>query len=102
MADFVKVAGASVLRERGHACATAGGKTIGVFFVDGKFFAIDSKCTHIGGPLCESRAEGGVATCPWHGSQFNISDGAVVHGPAGKPVKTYPVRVKGDDVEVQV
>jgi nitrite reductase/ring-hydroxylating ferredoxin subunit len=35
---------------------------------------------------------GGVAQCPWHGSQFDCRSGAVKAGPATEAVETYRVR----------
>jgi len=47
---------------------------------------LSDQCSHLGGPLHQGRVvtERGATciTCPWHGSVFQVSDGAVVHGPA--------------------
>ncbi|MGA8636153.1 MAG: Rieske (2Fe-2S) protein, partial [Candidatus Dormiibacterota bacterium] len=42
-------------------------------------------CTHAGGPLNEGTVEDGEVVCPWHGSRFRLSDGAVLGGPATFP-----------------
>ncbi|MCW3996704.1 MAG: Rieske 2Fe-2S domain-containing protein [Candidatus Bathyarchaeota archaeon] len=57
----------------------------------GKIYCLDGRCTHAGAPLAEGTLEGQVLTCPWHYSQFNISDGSVLRGPAYKPLKPYAV-----------
>jgi len=62
--------------------------------VSGKVFCLDGRCTHAGAPLAEGTLEGEVLTCPWHYSQFSISSGEVLHGPAQKPLKTYHVEEK--------
>jgi nitrite reductase/ring-hydroxylating ferredoxin subunit len=62
-----------------------------VFNVDGRLCATQAKCTHSGGPLAEGRLEGATVTCPWHGSQFDVTTGSVLRGPAHDPLKTYPV-----------
>jgi nitrite reductase/ring-hydroxylating ferredoxin subunit len=67
-----------------------------VFNVGGRLFATQSKCTHRQGPLSEGDLEGSTVTCPWHGSQFDVSTGAVVRGPATEALKTYAVVVEGD------
>jgi 3-phenylpropionate/trans-cinnamate dioxygenase ferredoxin component len=74
--------------------ATAGGKEVAIFNVDGQFYATQPNCTHMGGPLCEGSLAGEVVTCPWHGSQFNVRTGEVVMDPAEEPIATYPVEVK--------
>ncbi len=70
--------------------------------VDGTFYAIGGTCTHQGGPLGEGELDGTVVTCPWHGSKFDVTSGAVVGPPARKAEPTYEVRVTGDDVQVGV
>lgn len=51
-------------------------------------------CTHLGGPLSEGETDGTCLTCPWHGSTFRLTDGAVVGGPAtaAQPVLETEVR----------
>jgi len=46
--------------------------------------------------------EGDVVTCPWHGAQYAIKTGAVLSPPAPRGVKSFPVRVRGNDVEVDI
>ena len=60
----------------------------------GGFFCLEARCTHAGAPLAEGTLEGKVLTCPWHGSQFRITDGAVLRGPAEKKLETYAVVLK--------
>lgn len=76
----------------------ADGHDVAVFAIGGSLYAIDGKCTHVGGPLAEGMVEGTVVTCPWHGSQFDLATGAVREGPAQRPVKAYTVKVDGDDL----
>lgn len=59
--------------------------------VDNKVFCLDGRCTHAGAPLAEGTLNGEVLTCPWHYSQFNITSGIVLRGPAYKPLKSYRV-----------
>jgi len=80
----------------------AQGTAVALFNVGGTFYAIANACTHVGGPLGEGRLDGTTVTCPWHGSQFDVTSGQVLHGPARRAVATYPVRVRGDDVFVVV
>lgn len=53
--------------------------------------AFDDRCTHRGGPLSDGALVCGTVQCPWHGSQFSVTTGAVVNGPAETPIHTYPV-----------
>jgi nitrite reductase/ring-hydroxylating ferredoxin subunit len=81
-------------------CAVFEEKSIALFNAGGTYYAIDSTCTHMGGPLCQGTLNGDVVQCPWHGSRFDVKSGAVVGGPAKKPVKQYKVQVDGEDIEV--
>ena len=77
------------------------GKTIALANVDGKFFAINNVCMHRGGPLGEGQLAGHTVTCPWHGWQYDVTNGTVV-GNAAVGVETYPVEVRGNDIFVDV
>lgn len=55
------------------------GKNVLIAYVDGQFYAIGSKCTHLGCKLVKGKLESNILTCPCHGSQFNITDGKVVN-----------------------
>ncbi|MDQ3525855.1 MAG: nitrite reductase (NAD(P)H) small subunit, partial [Chloroflexota bacterium] len=40
-------------------------------------------------------------TCPWHGSEFDLRDGTVIHGPATTPLHAYETRVEGGSVQIR-
>jgi nitrite reductase/ring-hydroxylating ferredoxin subunit/uncharacterized membrane protein len=67
--------------------------------------ALVDHCAHLGGPLHQGRVTivDGTAcvTCPWHGSAFRLSDGAVLHGPATARQPAFEARVS-DSGQVQV
>jgi nitrite reductase/ring-hydroxylating ferredoxin subunit len=96
----VKVAQVSKVAPGTGTVVNAEGKAIAVFNIGGTFYAIANACTHMGGPLGQGTLEGTTVTCPWHGSQFNVTSGQLIKGPARKPVASYPTRVQGDDVLV--
>ncbi len=79
----------------------AEGETIALLNVEGTFYAIGNTCPHRGGPLGEGSLEGNTVTCPWHGAQFNVTTGEVLAPPAATGVKSYPVRVEGEDVLIE-
>ena len=70
--------------------------------VDGQFYAIDDVCTHDGGALGQGELEGCEIECPRHGARFDVRTGRVTCLPASSPVGTYPVRLEGDTVQVDV
>ena len=70
--------------------------------VGGKVFCLDGRCTHAGAPISEGTLEGEVLTCPWHYSQFNVTTGEVLRGPAYKPLKSYPVEERENYVFIDL
>ena len=62
--------------------------------LNGQFYCLDGRCTHAGAPLAEGTLEGEVLTCPWHYSQFKITDGSVINGPAKKSLNVYRYEIK--------
>ena len=82
----------------------AGSISVGVYNLDGEFFAIEDRCSHDDGPLCEGDfdPEEGVAICPRHGANFDIRSGRPLTLPAYEPVDTFPVRVENGVVKVDV
>lgn len=78
------------------------GERICVFRDGDRLFAVGDACTHIGASLEEGVVEGGAVVCPWHGARFDLASGRPLGPPARGPVRTYPCRVEGDDVVVDV
>jgi len=77
-----------------------------LYKADEKIYALRNRCTHAGGPLNEgdfddSRKGGPCVKCPWHQSEFRLSDGAVLHGPAAVPQPTFDVQLTGDNIELR-
>jgi 3-phenylpropionate/trans-cinnamate dioxygenase ferredoxin subunit len=74
-----------------------------VYNLGGELCAIEDRCSHDDGPLCEGDfdAEEGVVVCPRHGSRFDIRTGRPLTLPAVVPVSTFPVRVVGGIVRVE-
>ncbi|HVX45633.1 MAG TPA: Rieske (2Fe-2S) protein, partial [Mycobacteriales bacterium] len=84
-------------------------RSIGVFNVDGSYYAIRNQCPHGGGPLCDGRVTGFVSSptpgeyvyqrqgeilrCPWHGWEFDITTGQSWFDPATTRVHRYDASV---------
>ena len=66
------------------------------------FYAIQDECSHAAIPLSEGEVEDGEIECWLHGSRFDLRTGKPSGPPATDPVPTYPVRVDGDDLLVDV
>jgi 3-phenylpropionate/trans-cinnamate dioxygenase ferredoxin subunit len=68
---------------------------------DGQVYAFDDTCTHLGCSLAAGELEGTTVECPCHGSQFDVTTGAVLRGPAQRPVRSRKVQVDGEDLLVE-
>ncbi len=102
MAGYVKVAKTGDLEEGQGSCVEVEGKPIALFNVGGTIYATDHTCPHMGGPLADGTLDGSAVTCPWHGWTFDVSSGKVLRPPTGATITTYPVRIEGDDIEIEV
>ena len=102
MGQYVKVARTGEIQRDAGKRIEVAGKRIAVFNVGGTFYAIDDACTHRGGPLSEGQLNGSQVTCPWHGAIFDVTTGQVRRPPAQRDVGSYPVRVAGDDIEIEL
>ena len=77
-------------------------KSILIANVDGIYYAIDDICTHRGCNISTGVLKGDQAICPCHGTIYDVKTGAVVKGPAKKPVYSYPLKVEGSEISVTV
>jgi 3-phenylpropionate/trans-cinnamate dioxygenase ferredoxin subunit len=82
----------------------AGSIAVGVYNLNGELYALEDRCSHDDGPLCEGEwdEDDCIAICPRHGARFDITTGAALTLPAYEPVASYPVRVEDGWVRVEV
>lgn len=93
-----------------------GEKEILLAMAGGHYYAVSNNCPHMNGDLSAGTLEGTVITCPRHGSQFDIREGANIRwlwgtgiiSAVGKvlkspqSLKTYKVKVEGDNILIEV
>lgn len=77
------------------------GANVNVTSADGHLYAFDDTCTHAGCSLAKGKLDGTVVTCACHGSQFDVTSGAVRRGPARRPVRSWSVQVEGENLLVE-
>jgi nitrite reductase/ring-hydroxylating ferredoxin subunit len=80
----------------------AADRDIAVTVVDGQLYAFDDECTHAQCSLSEGEIEGRSVLCPCHFGQFDITTGKVVSGPPERPLRTYPVRLVGTTLDIDL
>jgi nitrite reductase/ring-hydroxylating ferredoxin subunit len=78
------------------------GKRVAIANVAGTFYGFGDTCTHQGCSLAGGELEGTTVTCPCHGSQFDVTTGAVVRGPARESVRSYPVEREGEGLQIEL
>ncbi|RKN83788.1 Rieske (2Fe-2S) protein [Paenibacillus ginsengarvi] len=99
----------SDIPEGGRAIANVEGREIGIYRIDGQYYALHNYCPHLGAPLCvgavcgtnlpsdvyeyEYGRGGEIVRCPWHGWEFDIK--------TGKSLFSDKVRTRSYKVEVQ-
>lgn len=77
-------------------------KRVSVARLDGTVYAFDDLCPEHGCALSAGLLTGTTLMCQMGGCRWNVTTGELLRGPATTPLRTYPVRVTGGQVEAQV
>jgi NAD(P)H-dependent nitrite reductase small subunit len=104
MGDWIEAACLEDIPSGGDGCAvTLNGAVIAIFNLDGEIYAIDDACPHShAARLSQGFVSAGTVECPMHQSCFDLKTGKVLCPPATEDVKTYPTRVEGGRIYVQL
>jgi nitrite reductase/ring-hydroxylating ferredoxin subunit len=78
-----------------EAAGGAADEALAVYHVGNRFLACADRCPHAGATISEGELQGAVVTCPGHGSQFDVTTGQRVRGPADTDIATYPTVADG-------
>jgi 3-phenylpropionate/trans-cinnamate dioxygenase ferredoxin component len=101
MARFVTVATANSIQPGQVLKVEIDNFPVAVANVGGTFHAFDDTCTHEDCSLADGDLEQHKIICPCHFAEFDVRNGAVLTPPATVPLKVYPVRVQGNDLQVE-
>jgi nitrite reductase/ring-hydroxylating ferredoxin subunit len=74
------------------------GTRLNVTNAAGHFYGFEDTCTHMGCSLANGELDGTVVTCACHGSQFDVTTGAVLRGPAQRPVRSVVLTVEDGQI----
>ena len=102
MSAWKKVASVNDVLAAAGKAVQVDGQNIAILKIGEKFYAIHDECTHAGGSLAEGSLEGNVVSCPWHGATFDVTSGAVLSDPAYENVRSFPVKVIGADILIEI
>lgn len=97
MAQFVRVANLCDVPIAACKEVEFDGRVVALFNVNGQIHALDGICPHAGGPLGEGQLEGTVVTCPWHGWQFDVTNGQNVRS-ANLKQCVYQVKIENGEI----
>ncbi len=88
--------------EGGVKIVQSGSLFVGVYRIEGELYAIEDRCSHDDGPLCEGDREGFEVICPRHAARFDLRTGTVLSPPATEDVEAFPVEVRDGHIVVLV
>jgi 3-phenylpropionate/trans-cinnamate dioxygenase ferredoxin subunit len=107
--EYIKVANTSELPSNKMKIVIVAGKEVLLANVEGSYYAINNKCTHLGGSLAQGSLDGTTVTCPKHGARFDLKTGnAVGEAKIGflkmkvKDEVNYTVKVEGTDILIGI
>ena len=98
----VRVAAAGEIAEGGVKIVQSGSLFVGVYLIDGAYYAIEDRCSHDDGPLCEGDRDGFKVECPRHGALFDVRTGAVLSLPATEGVESYRVIERDGEILIEI
>jgi nitrite reductase/ring-hydroxylating ferredoxin subunit len=99
--SFVSVASVNDLKPNKMKPVNANGNPILLANIEGTYFAIGNKCTHMQCTLTNGELKGELVQCPCHGSRFNVKTGKVEGGPAALPEPKYDVKIENGHILIK-
>ena len=100
--SWVRVAERGDLAEGEVLGVEVAGHSIALYDAEGSLYATDNICTHAYACLSDGWLDGEVIECPLHAARFDIRTGKVLDPPATEDLRTYPVRLVGDLIQVRI
>jgi 3-phenylpropionate/trans-cinnamate dioxygenase ferredoxin subunit len=101
MSDWITVCPEEALPPGEHRVVELNGVEVAVFNLDGKFYAIEDRCTHDGAEIASGQLEGDNIVCPRHGARFCLKTGRVLTPPAYEDLHVFPVRVENGLIQIR-
>jgi naphthalene 1,2-dioxygenase system ferredoxin subunit len=99
---WVRAAGRGDLAAGDVLGVTVGGREIALFDLDGEVFATSDVCTHAYARLSDGWLDRDEIECPLHAGRFDVRSGKALCPPVTEDIKTYPVRVVGDEIQIKL
>src|SRR6266481_5944994 len=77
------------------------GHSIALFNVEGRIYATDNQCPHMGYPLTRGAVRNGILTCDWHGRSFDLEGGGCFNSECDD-LQTFPVEVRQNEIWIHL
>ena len=94
---LVRVGSLDELKAKGCLVVSAGRHGVAVFWHEGRAWAVDNRCPHMGFPLSRGTVREGLLTCHWHHARFDLASGGTLDPFAGD-AQPYATLIRGGDV----
>jgi nitrite reductase/ring-hydroxylating ferredoxin subunit/uncharacterized membrane protein len=99
--DFTPVIESAAVAENSMVRARAADADLLIARQHGRVCGLVHSCAHLGGPLSEGTLKDGSVVCPWHGSEFALDDGRVLHGPATHDQPCVIAQERNGQIEIK-
>src|SRR5918993_1013700 len=99
--NFVRAARLDDVRAAGRTSVRVAGHSLALFFHDGKVYAVDNRCPHMGFPLHRGTVQDGILTCHWHHARFDLESGGTFDQFADE-ARVFPVEIRDGEVWVDL
>jgi naphthalene 1,2-dioxygenase system ferredoxin subunit len=100
--NWIDAAAADTLPEADVVELDVAGRTLAFYRVEGVVFATDNICTHGHARLCDGFFEGYEIECPLHQGKFDVRSGKAMCAPLTEDIRTYPVKIEGGRVFIDL
>ncbi|WP_075182392.1 non-heme iron oxygenase ferredoxin subunit [Pantoea sp. 1.19] len=98
--SWSKVCDISQVKEDVPYAATVEGKKIGIYRLQEEYYALEDICPHAYALLSQGFVEDGKVECPLHEAIFDLRSGRCLHGPGGRDLTRYPLRIRDNQIEI--
>jgi naphthalene 1,2-dioxygenase ferredoxin component len=99
---WVTVASAAAIAKGDMVGIKLGDRLVALYNVAGRLYATDNVCTHAFAMLTDGWLDGNEIECPLHAGRFDVTTGKGLGPPIPCDIRTYPVRIVGDDVQIDI
>lgn len=101
-ANFIAVAAVGQIEEKSFSAFEIDGTDFVICRFRDEYFAVENLCSHALARFNEGKLRGHRIMCPLHGATFDIRTGACTGAPATRPIRSFPLRVRDGQIEVDV